>query len=114
MIELVVADTMQPNGCARRYHEIERRASRPPSSEWRGQSPWRNPLLAHERHPHESARGVRLELQQVANLIGSQFIGYLCHRISRRSLRVHRQFWRHDGSTNECCSLEKISAANEL
>src|SRR5438046_10501541 len=82
MIELFVADTMQPNGSSRRYHEIERRASRPPSSEWRGQSPWRNPLLAHERHPHESARGVRLELQQVANLIGSQFIGYLCHRIS--------------------------------
>src|SRR5947207_15092880 len=39
MIELVVADTMQPNGCARRYHEIERGANRPPNSEWPGNPP---------------------------------------------------------------------------
>src|SRR5438034_367508 len=56
MIKLIVANTMQPNRRARRYHEIECGSSRPPISEWSGQSPWRNPLLAHERHSHELIR----------------------------------------------------------
>ena len=39
MIKLVVADAMQPDRCARRYHKIERRASRRPSANCVGNPP---------------------------------------------------------------------------
>jgi hypothetical protein len=77
MIKLVVADAMQPHGCFRGYHEIERRPGWPSVGErWR-QPVRRNSSLAHKSHAHKSARSMRLELQEGANLLGCEIINHL-------------------------------------
>jgi len=69
MIKLIVADTMQPDGSIGCYHKVERRTDWSPFGEWRGQSARCNPLLTDESHAHESARGMRLEVEWPANLV---------------------------------------------
>ncbi len=79
MIKLVVADAMQPYRCAGRHHEIERGAGRPSIGEWRGQPARCDLLFTDEGHAHEPARCVRLELQKIVNLVGTQIIGDVSH-----------------------------------
>jgi len=71
MIKLIVANAMEPDGCAGRYHEIERRTGWPPVDEWWWQPAGCNALFTYESHAHEPASGMWLQLQQAAKLIGS-------------------------------------------
>jgi len=70
VIELIVANAMESHGCIGRHHEIERRARWPAIKKWCWEPAGRNSLVADERDAHETAGGVRLEVEQCANLFG--------------------------------------------
>jgi hypothetical protein len=72
VVELVIADSVQPYRRAGRDHKVERGTQRSPLRE-RCRQPTRcNRPFAYERYPHEATGGVRFEFQQAANLVGSQ------------------------------------------
>jgi len=70
MIKLIVAYAMESHWCIRRDHEIECGASWPTVKKWCWQSAGRNSLVADKCDAHETARGVRLQVKQSANLFG--------------------------------------------
>jgi hypothetical protein len=70
MVKLIVTNAMQSHGRIRRDHEIERRASWPPIKERCWEPAGRNSLVADECDAHKSARSVRLQVEQCANLLG--------------------------------------------
>jgi hypothetical protein len=72
VIKLIVANTMEAHRRIWCDHEIECRARWPAIKKWRWQSAGRNSLVADKRDAHKAARGVRLELEQRANLFGTQ------------------------------------------
>ena len=65
VIELVVADAMQPHRRLRRHHEVQRRAQRAAVGERRRQSAGRNRLRRAIGLAHEAAGGVRLEISSL-------------------------------------------------
>ncbi len=76
VVQLVIADAVEPHRCGWRHHEVERGPHRPPVGKRRRQTAGRDRLRAQIGNPHEPAGGVRLELQQGANLVGSELIGH--------------------------------------
>ena len=70
VIELVVADSMQAYRCIGRDHEIECGACRPAINKRCREPTGRDLLVTDETHPHESARGVRLKIQQSTYFLG--------------------------------------------
>jgi hypothetical protein len=72
MIELIVADSVQPYRSTGGHHEIERRARRTRLVERRRQDAGGKRLLAHESQPHKSAGRIGFEFQQVEYLFGTQ------------------------------------------
>ena len=76
MIKLIVADAMQAHGRIRRDHEIQCGARWPAIKKWCWEPAGRNSLVADKRDAHESARGVRLQMQESANFFGSEIVGH--------------------------------------
>ena len=70
--------------------KIERGARGPAVKKWCWESAGRNSLVADKRDAHEPACGVRLELEQRANLFGVQIIGHSSLNIERRTSNVER------------------------
>ena len=92
-----------------------RGAHRPPVGERRRQPARRDLLLAQIGNPHEAAGGIRLELQQGADLVGCQVSGdsrilWLCG-----GLRVGSDRRRQRRSASSCCGaiLRKLRRAGE-
>ena len=73
MIKLVVADAMQPDRCARRYHKIEHRASRPPSVNYVGNPPGaiRFSLMKVTRTKPHVACGSSFSRARISSAVGS-------------------------------------------
>jgi hypothetical protein len=59
-----------------------------PSRKWCREPVGRNSLVADKCDAHETARGVGLELEQRANLFGTQIIGHSSLNIERRTSNV--------------------------
>ena len=78
VIELIVAYAMESYRRIRRHHEIECGARWPTIQKRCWQSAGRDSLIADKCDTNETARGVRLEFEQSANLFSTQIIG---HRI---------------------------------
>jgi hypothetical protein len=76
VIKLIVANAMESHGGIRRHHEIEGRACWAAIKKWCWEPARRNSLVADKCDAHETARGVGLELQERANLFGTQIIGH--------------------------------------
>ena len=81
---------MESHRRVRRHHEIERGVRGPAVKKWCWESAGRNSLVADKRDAHEPACGVRLELEQRANLFGVQIIGHSSLNIERRTSNVER------------------------
>ena len=88
MVKLIVADTMKSHGRIRGHHEIEGGACWPAIKKCCSEAAGRNSLIADKRDAHETARGVRLELEQRANLFGTQIIVYSSLNMERRTPNV--------------------------
>ena len=88
VIKLIVANAMESHRSIRRYHEIQGRACWPAIEKWGGQAAGRNSLVADKRDAHITARGMRLQLEQRANLFGTQIIGHSSLNIKRRTSNV--------------------------
>ena len=67
---------MKSYGRIRGHHEIEGGACWPAIKKCCSEAAGRNSLIADKRDAHETARGVRLELEQRANLFGTQIMGH--------------------------------------
>jgi hypothetical protein len=80
VIELIVANAMESHRRIRRHHEIECRPSWPAIKKWCWEPAGRNSLVADKCDAHETARGVRLELEERANLLGTKIIRHFCVR----------------------------------
>ena len=91
MIKLIVANAMESHRRIRRHHEIECGARWPAIKKWCWEPAGRNSLVADKRDAHKTARGVRLELEQRANLFGTQIIGHSSLNIERRTSNVQLQ-----------------------
>jgi hypothetical protein len=76
VIELIVANAMERHGRIRRDHKVEGGASWSPIEEWRREPAWRNSLVADKRDAHETARGMRFELEQRTNFFGCEIIAH--------------------------------------
>jgi hypothetical protein len=76
VIKLIVADTMKSHGRIWGHHEIEGRPYWPAIKKWCREPTGRDSLIADECYARETARGLRLELEQRANLFGTQIIGH--------------------------------------
>src|SRR5262249_58416137 len=76
VVELIVADAVEPHRCSWHHHEVERGPQRSPVGKGWRQTAGRDRLRAEVAHPHEPAGGMRLELQQGANLVGGELIGH--------------------------------------
>jgi hypothetical protein len=61
-----------------------------PSRKGAGRPPGRNSFVADKCDAHETARGVRLELEQRANLFDTQIIGHSSLNIERRTSNIER------------------------
>ena len=88
VVKLIVADTMKSHGRIRGHHEIEGGACWPAIKKWGWEPAGRNSLIADKRDAHETARGVRLELEHRANLFGTQIIGHSSLNMERRTPNV--------------------------
>ena len=88
VIKLIVVNAMKAHRSIRRYHEIQGRACWPAIEKWGGQAAGRNSLVADKRNAHVTARGMRLQLEQRANLFGTQIIGHSSLNIKRRTSNV--------------------------
>jgi hypothetical protein len=86
--KLIVADAMESHGRIWRHHEIQCGARWPAIKKWCWEPAGRNSLVADKCDAHETARGVRLELEQRANLFGTQITGHLSLNIERRKPNV--------------------------
>jgi hypothetical protein len=91
VIKLIVADAMESHGRIWSDHKIERRARWPAIKEWCWKAAGRNSLVADKCNAHETARGVRLELEQRANLFGTQIIGHSSLNIECPRRNVQRR-----------------------
>jgi hypothetical protein len=88
VIKLIVADAMESHGRIRRDHEIQCGARWPAIKKWGWEPAGRNSLVADKCDAHETARGVWLELEQRANLFGTQIIGHSNLNMERRTSNV--------------------------
>src|SRR5262245_23829505 len=88
VIKLIVADTMKSHGRIRGHHEIEGGACWPAIKKWCWEPTGRNSLVADKCDARETARGLRLELEQRANLFGTQIIGPSSLNMERRTPNV--------------------------
>ena len=70
VIKLIVSNPMESHGRIRRHHEIQGRPRGAAIKKWRRKPSGRNLLVADKRDPYEPARGVRLEIEQCADLFG--------------------------------------------
>src|SRR5437016_13390588 len=71
-----------------RDHEIQCGARWPAINKWCWESAGRNSLVADKRDAHETACRVGLELEQRANLFGTQIIGPSSLNMERRTSNV--------------------------
>src|SRR5206468_8185948 len=88
VIKLIVANAMESHGRIRRHHEIQCRARWPAIKKWCREPAGRNSLVADKRDAHETARVVRLELKQRANLFCTQIIGHSSLNLEPRTSNV--------------------------
>ena len=92
MIKLIVANTMKSHRRILRDHKIQCGARWTAIEKWCWESPGRNSLVADKCDPHETARGVRLELEQRANFFGCQIIDHsFLLKIQRPTSNVQRR-----------------------
>jgi len=85
VIKLIVANAMESHRRIRRHHEIQCGARWPAIKKWRWEPAGLNSLVADKRDTYEPASGVRLELEQRANLFGTQIIGHSSLNMERRT-----------------------------
>jgi hypothetical protein len=88
VIKLIVSNAMESHRRIRRHHEIERGARWPAIKKWCWEPAGRNSLAADKCDAHETARGVRLEFEQRANLFDTQIIGHSRLNMERRPSNV--------------------------
>jgi hypothetical protein len=88
VIKLIVANAMESHRRIRRHHEIERGARWPAIKKWCWETAGRNSLVADKCDAHETARGVRLEIEQRANLFDTQIISHSRLNMERRASNV--------------------------
>jgi hypothetical protein len=70
MVKLIVANAMESYGRIRRDHEIESGTRWPAIKKWCREPAGCNSLAADKCDAHETARRMRLEFEQCANLFG--------------------------------------------
>jgi hypothetical protein len=80
VIKLIVANAMQTYRRIGGDHEIQCRACWPAIKKWCWEPAGRNSMVADKRDAYETARGVRLELQEQANLVCGQIVGHFLRR----------------------------------
>jgi hypothetical protein len=83
VIKLIVANAMESHRRIRRDHEIQRGARWTAIKEGCWEPAGRNSLVADKCDAHETTRGMRLELEQRANLFSTQIIGHSSLNIER-------------------------------
>ena len=77
MIKLIVMDAMQAHWRIRGDHEIERGARWPAIKKRCWEAARRNSLVADKCDAHETARGMRLQLEELTNLVCCQTPSHL-------------------------------------
>jgi hypothetical protein len=89
VVKLIIPDAMNSHRRLGRDHEIQCGARWPAIKKWCWQLAGRNSLVAGKRDAHKPARGVGLELEQGANLFGTQIIGQWSLNMERQTSNVH-------------------------
>jgi hypothetical protein len=88
VVKLIIPDAMNSHRRLGRDHEIQCGARWPAIKKWCWEPAGRNSLVADKCDAHETARGVGLELEQGANLFGTQIIGHSSLNMERRTSNV--------------------------
>src|SRR5215471_8612915 len=96
MVKLIVADSMQLYGRIRRDHKIQCRPGWPAIYERSREPAGRNSLLTNKCHTHKSARGVRLQFQELSNFLGIEITLHLIFlRLEHRLATTERPMSSH-------------------
>jgi hypothetical protein len=88
VIKLIVTNAMESHRRIRRDHEIQCGARWPAIKKWCWEPAGRNSLVADKRDAYEPASGVRFELEQGANLFGTQIIRHSSLNMEPRTSNV--------------------------
>jgi hypothetical protein len=89
MIKLIVTDAMQADRRIRRHHEIQRGAGWTAIKKGCWQPAGGNSLVADKCDTHETACGVRLQLEESANFFCGEIVGHwFLLKIQRPTLNI--------------------------